>query len=83
MIRGHEAKYEDRRRSEEQGRTAAKAGRCPVNPISEGKEDGGIREAEGNEGSGQSGDRRLGCHTPGSGLHQRCIVGADPEAQKR
>lgn len=45
------------------------AGRCSVNPISEGKEDGGIREGERNKGSGQSGDRRLYCHILGSGLH--------------
>lgn len=59
-----------------------KAGRCPVNPISEGKEDVGIREGERNEGSGQSDGRRLYCHVLGSGLHQKCIVGADPEAQQ-
>lgn len=58
-----------------------KAGRCPVNPLSEGKEDGGIRERERNEGSGQSDGRRLCCHVLGSGLHKRCIVGADPEAE--
>ena len=59
-----------------------KAGRCPVNPISAGKEDGGIREGERNKGSGQSDGRRLCCHVLGSGLHQRCIVGTDPEAQQ-
>lgn len=59
-----------------------KTGRCLVNPISAGKKDGGIREGERNKGSGQSDDRRLRCHVLGSRLHQRCIVGDDPEAQK-
>lgn len=58
------------------------AGRCPVNPISEGKEDGVIRGGERNKGSGQSDDRRLDGHVLGSGLRQRCIVGTDPEVQK-